>query len=110
MGAFLSQEHPAWNMGSVQYIFWVGSACLIQFINNIVWKDNAINWAPVWCDISGCLNHARRASTSPFSTQRLDGRWRPAFPSVLVPLSSCVVSTTSQISLLSMFPAKTDVA
>ncbi|EPT05373.1 putative fungal pheromone GPCR STE3-type [Fomitopsis schrenkii] len=42
----------AWNMGSVQYIFWVGSACLIQFINNIVWKDNAINWAPVWCDIT----------------------------------------------------------
>ncbi|KZT67295.1 putative fungal pheromoneG-protein-coupled receptor [Daedalea quercina L-15889] len=42
----------AWNTGSVQYIFWVGSACLIQFINNIVWKDNAINWAPVWCDIT----------------------------------------------------------
>ncbi|TFY61852.1 hypothetical protein EVJ58_g4252 [Rhodofomes roseus] len=42
----------AWNMGSVQYIFWVGSQCLLQFINNIVWKDNAINWAPVWCDIT----------------------------------------------------------
>ncbi|KAH9936514.1 putative fungal pheromone GPCR, STE3-type [Fomitopsis serialis] len=42
----------AWNMGCVQYIFWVGSQCLLQFIGNIVWKDNTINWAPVWCDIA----------------------------------------------------------
>ncbi|KAI0947520.1 hypothetical protein AcW1_007727 [Taiwanofungus camphoratus] len=42
----------AWNIGCVLYIFWTGSQCLIQFINCIVWKDNAINWAPVWCDIT----------------------------------------------------------
>lgn len=63
----------AWNMGSVQYIFWVGSACLIQFINNIVWKDNAINWAPVWCDISGWLYRARANCLSPLLT--LATRW-----------------------------------
>jgi pheromone a factor receptor len=31
---------------------WTGLACLNQFINSIVWNNNAINWAPVWCDIS----------------------------------------------------------
>ncbi|KAI0350971.1 STE3-domain-containing protein [Trametes cingulata] len=41
----------AWNVGCVLYIFWMGTQCLIQFINSIVWRDNAINWAPVWCDI-----------------------------------------------------------
>jgi len=33
-------------------MFWTGLACLNQFINSVVWKDNVINWAPVWCDIS----------------------------------------------------------
>jgi len=42
----------AWNMGCVLYIFWCGSQCLIQAINMIIWKNNAINWAPVWCDIT----------------------------------------------------------
>ena len=30
---------------------WTGLACLNQFINSVVWTGNAINWAPVWCDI-----------------------------------------------------------
>ena len=34
---------------------WTGLACLNLFINSIVWNDNAINWAPVWCDISSKL-------------------------------------------------------
>ncbi|KZT00247.1 putative fungal pheromoneG-protein-coupled receptor [Laetiporus sulphureus 93-53] len=42
----------AWNVGCVMYIFWTGSQCLIQFINMTVWKDNVINWVPVWCDIT----------------------------------------------------------
>ncbi|OCH87184.1 putative fungal pheromoneG-protein-coupled receptor [Obba rivulosa] len=42
----------AWNVGCVLYIFWCGSQCLIQAINMIIWKNNAINWAPVWCDIT----------------------------------------------------------
>ena len=33
-------------------MIWTGLACLNQFINSIVWRGNAINWAPVWCDIS----------------------------------------------------------
>jgi pheromone a factor receptor len=33
-------------------MFWCGLGCLNMFINSIVWNGNAINWAPVWCDIS----------------------------------------------------------
>nr|AVI69657.1 pheromone receptor [Cyclocybe aegerita] len=42
----------AWNTGTCLYMAWTGLACLNQFINSIIWHDNAINWAPVWCDIS----------------------------------------------------------
>jgi pheromone a factor receptor len=31
---------------------WTGVMCLVLFINSIVWNGNAINWAPIWCDIS----------------------------------------------------------
>ena len=41
-----------WNVGCVVYIFWIGGECLINFINMMIWRDNAINVAPVWCDIS----------------------------------------------------------
>ncbi|KAI0656216.1 STE3-domain-containing protein [Cubamyces menziesii] len=46
----------AWNVGCVLYIFWIGTQCLFQFINTIVWRNNAINWAPVWCDITTRFN------------------------------------------------------
>ncbi|KAF8809922.1 STE3-domain-containing protein [Phlegmacium glaucopus] len=42
----------AWNTGTCMYMIWTGLACLNQFINSIIWNRNAINWAPVWCDIS----------------------------------------------------------
>jgi len=42
----------AWNAGTCLYMFWTALASLVMFINSIIWKDNAINWAPVWCDLS----------------------------------------------------------
>ncbi|KAG6860870.1 hypothetical protein C0995_006550 [Termitomyces sp. Mi166 len=42
----------AWNTGTCLYMVWVGLANLNQAINATVWNGNAINWAPVWCDIS----------------------------------------------------------
>ncbi|RPD60895.1 STE3-domain-containing protein [Lentinus tigrinus ALCF2SS1-6] len=48
----------AWNVGCVLYIFWMGGQCLIQFINMMIWRDNAINVAPVWCDITTRFNIA----------------------------------------------------
>ncbi|KAF9447642.1 STE3-domain-containing protein [Macrolepiota fuliginosa MF-IS2] len=41
----------AWNTGTCLYMAWTALACLCQFVNSIVWNRNAINWAPVWCDI-----------------------------------------------------------
>ncbi|KIJ20491.1 hypothetical protein PAXINDRAFT_161032 [Paxillus involutus ATCC 200175] len=34
------------------YMIWTSLGCLIMFVNSIVWNDNVVNWAPVWCDIS----------------------------------------------------------
>ncbi|KAJ7190878.1 fungal pheromone STE3G-protein-coupled receptor, partial [Mycena pura] len=42
----------AWNSGTCFYVMWAFLACLNQFINSIVWADDVINRAPVWCDIS----------------------------------------------------------
>ncbi|TDL15950.1 STE3-domain-containing protein [Rickenella mellea] len=35
------------------YMIWTASSCLIMFVNSIVWHNNAIDKAPIWCDISG---------------------------------------------------------
>lgn len=41
----------AWNSGTCYYMIWTSLACLNQFINSIVWHGNALNPAPIWCDI-----------------------------------------------------------
>lgn len=41
----------AWNSGTCYYMMWTALACLNQFVNSIVWSGDAINKAPVWCDI-----------------------------------------------------------
>ena len=33
------------------FMLWTALACLVYFVNSIIWNGNAINWAPVWCDI-----------------------------------------------------------
>ena len=38
-------------MGTCVYMIWTALACLVHFVDSIVWSGNAINWAPVWCDI-----------------------------------------------------------
>ncbi|PIL26113.1 hypothetical protein GSI_11867 [Ganoderma sinense ZZ0214-1] len=42
----------AWNAGTCVYMIWASFACLIQFVNAIVWRETALSVAPVWCDIS----------------------------------------------------------
>ncbi|KAF9440169.1 STE3-domain-containing protein [Macrolepiota fuliginosa MF-IS2] len=42
----------AWNSGTCFYMMWAALGCLNQFINSIVWHDNALNPAPFWCEIS----------------------------------------------------------
>ena len=41
----------SWNIGTCMYMVWTALACLVHFVDSIVWSGNAINWAPVWCDI-----------------------------------------------------------
>lgn len=41
----------AWNVGTCAYMIWTGLSALNQFINSVVWANDAINRAPVWCDI-----------------------------------------------------------
>ncbi|EGN92607.1 hypothetical protein SERLA73DRAFT_79423 [Serpula lacrymans var. lacrymans S7.3] len=48
----LPWHFQAWNAGTCCYMIWVSLSCLIEFVNSVVWHGNAINWAPVWCDIS----------------------------------------------------------
>ncbi|THU83830.1 pheromone receptor Rcb3 B45 [Dendrothele bispora CBS 962.96] len=48
----LPWHFQAWNSGTCFFIFWTSLACLNQFVNSIVWHNNALNPAPVWCDIS----------------------------------------------------------
>ena len=45
----------AWNSGTCYYMIWVALACLNQLINSVVWANDAINRAPVWCDICETL-------------------------------------------------------
>jgi len=73
------------------YMIWTALACLVQFVNSILWNGNAINWAPVWCDIATriqvayavavpacCLCIIRRlyfiATTTTVTTTRADKR------------------------------------
>jgi pheromone a factor receptor len=42
----------SWNVGTCMYMIWTALACLVHFVDSIVWSGNAINWAPVWCDIA----------------------------------------------------------
>jgi pheromone a factor receptor len=42
----------SWNVGTCMYMIWTALGCLVHFVDSIVWSGNAINWAPVWCDIA----------------------------------------------------------
>ncbi|KDQ50576.1 hypothetical protein JAAARDRAFT_580049 [Jaapia argillacea MUCL 33604] len=38
--------------GACSLAIWSAVGCLNSFINSIIWRNNMVNWAPVWCDIS----------------------------------------------------------
>ncbi|EGO03157.1 hypothetical protein SERLA73DRAFT_174599 [Serpula lacrymans var. lacrymans S7.3] len=43
------------NISICLYIVWTSFLCLIFCVNSIVWNNNVVNWAPVWCDFSSRL-------------------------------------------------------
>ncbi|KAF5342943.1 hypothetical protein D9758_014961 [Tetrapyrgos nigripes] len=42
----------AWNSGTCAFMLWTAAACLVTFVNSVVWHNSLLNVAPVWCDIS----------------------------------------------------------
>ncbi|KAJ7190871.1 putative fungal pheromone GPCR, STE3-type [Mycena pura] len=57
VGSFLVLLPLPWhlrarNSGTCFYVMWSFLASLNQFINSVVWADDTVNRAPVWCDIS----------------------------------------------------------
>ncbi|RDX44930.1 STE3-domain-containing protein [Lentinus brumalis] len=42
----------AWNSATCYYMMWASLSCLNQFVNTVVWARDALDHAPVWCDIS----------------------------------------------------------
>ncbi|KAF8230894.1 STE3-domain-containing protein [Tricholoma matsutake] len=48
----------SWNTGTCLLMAWDGVACLVYFINSIIWSSNTNNSAPVWCDITSCFGNA----------------------------------------------------
>jgi len=57
IGLILSLIPISWhlksgNVGTCSYLIWTALGCLVHFVDSIVWSGNAINWAPVWCDIN----------------------------------------------------------
>lgn len=39
------------NVGTCMFMIWTALACLVYFVDSIVWSGNTVNRAPVWCDI-----------------------------------------------------------
>ncbi|KAJ8589294.1 fungal pheromone STE3G-protein-coupled receptor, partial [Rhizopogon salebrosus TDB-379] len=51
----LPWHFQAFNSGTCLYMIWTALGLLNLSINSIVWRSTAINYAPVWCDISSRL-------------------------------------------------------
>jgi len=45
----LPWQWNASNTGICIYRAWIAAACLIGFIDAIIWNKNIIDWAPAWC-------------------------------------------------------------
>lgn len=41
----------AWNSGTCYYMMWAALSCLNQFVNSVVWHNNALNVSPAWCEV-----------------------------------------------------------
>ncbi|TRM58333.1 pheromone A receptor-domain-containing protein [Schizophyllum amplum] len=45
----------AWNVGACALAGWAATACLLSFIDSVVWAGNVVNAVPGWCDIASKL-------------------------------------------------------
>lgn len=42
----------AGNVGTCMYMIWTALMLCIELVGAVVWNGNALDWAPVYCDIS----------------------------------------------------------
>ena len=92
----------AWNSGTCFYMMWAALACLNQFVNSVVWADNALNPAPVWCDICTLFFIQLRDATKLMLFQRYELSWGRTLVFRLHPSVStdgCIISRTSRPSV-----------
>ena len=81
----LPWHFQASNAGTCVYMIWTSLACLVQFVNSIMWRDTALDLAPVWCDICKFSNHVCLVSSAAhcdFSSDKIhhrSGNWHPRF-------------------------------
>jgi len=54
-GLRITMYRTAWNIGICLSMIWTGLGCLIQCINSIVWNNNMVDKAPIYCDIGNPL-------------------------------------------------------
>lgn len=53
----------AWNSGTCYFMMWTSISCLNQFVNSVVWHNNALNPSPGWCEICEfCFQRSRSKS------------------------------------------------
>ncbi|KAI0656225.1 STE3-domain-containing protein [Cubamyces menziesii] len=48
----------AWNSATCYYMLWTSLSCLNEFVNTVIWAHDAIDHAPIWCEISTRLTIA----------------------------------------------------
>ena len=48
---YLPLQIRARNIGLSFFILWVSALCFAYGANTVVWRDNALNNAPIWCEI-----------------------------------------------------------
>ena len=69
------------NVGTCMYMIWTALGCLVYFVNAVVWDGNAINWAPVWCDIcTFAVLHSILISDEPYPATRIQIGFTVALP------------------------------
>ena len=71
----------SWQVGTGMYMIWTALGCLVHFVDSIVWRGNAINCAPVWCDIGTyTFLHSIPISDGPYSATRIQIAVAVAWP------------------------------
>lgn len=96
----------SWDMhvGTCMYMIWTALGCLVHFVDSIVWNGNAVNWAPVWCDICTFRYpfHLNTVSHKPCSASRIQVGVAVAWPACGLCITRrlyCITVTTTPVQV-----------